>query len=73
MDPCEDSIQSFAISEVNVALTSLLPLFYDQANYVAMIRHSMNVVNQAVDILNPGQVPVITVDHPVYNVAKYFQ
>ncbi len=45
-----------------IALTSLLPLFHDEAKSVAMIRHSMNVVKKAVKILNPGQTPIITVD-----------
>ena len=49
----------------SVALTSLLPLFYDQAKSVAMIRHSMDVIKRAVDILNPGQIPIITVDQPL--------
>ena len=62
-----------AIPESSVTLTSLLPLFYDQAKSVAMIRHSMDVVKQAVEILNPGQVPIITVDQPLYTVAKQIQ
>jgi NAD-dependent SIR2 family protein deacetylase len=41
-------------SESNVALTSLLPLFHDEAKSVAMIRHAMDVVKTAVDILNPA-------------------
>ena len=56
------SLQPKAISESSVTLTSLLPLFYDQAKSVAMIRHSMDVVKKAVEILNPGQIPIITVD-----------
>jgi hypothetical protein len=57
----------------NVALTTLLPLFYEQAKSVAMIRHSMDVVKNAVEILNPGQVPIITADQPLYAVAKQIQ
>ncbi len=52
------------------AITSLLPLFRDQANSVAMIRHSMDVIKRAVDIVNPGQVPVITAVQPLYTLAK---
>ncbi|KAJ8372691.1 hypothetical protein AAFF_G00280200 [Aldrovandia affinis] len=59
--------------ECSVTLTSLLPLFYDQAKSVAMIRHSMDVVKRAVDILNPGQIPVITLDQPLYTLAKQIQ
>ena len=57
-------------SEKSVTLTSLLPLFYDEAKSVAMIRHSMDVVKRAVEILNPGQTPIITMDQPLYAVAK---
>ncbi|CAH3155424.1 unnamed protein product [Porites lobata] len=35
-----------------------------------MIRHAMNVIKLSVDHLNPGQVPVIAVDQPLYAVAK---
>ena len=38
-----------------------------------MISHAMNVVKKAVEICNPGQVPIITVDQPLYTVAKQIQ
>ena len=38
-----------------------------------MIRHSMNVVKDAVEILNPGQVPIVAVDQPLYAVVKQIQ
>lgn len=59
--------------ECSVTLTSLLPLFYDQAKSVAMIRHSMDVIKTAVANLNPGQIPVLTVDQPLYTLAKQIQ
>ncbi|KAK3753825.1 hypothetical protein QZH41_005373 [Actinostola sp. cb2023] len=37
---------------------------------VAMIRHAMNVIKECVHHLNPGQVPVIAMDQPLYTVAK---
>ncbi|KAK3747349.1 hypothetical protein QZH41_019686, partial [Actinostola sp. cb2023] len=55
------------------SITSLLPLFYDEAKSVAMIRHSMDVVKKALEILNPGQVPVVTFDQPLYAIAKNIQ
>ena len=61
------------VSESSLTKTFLLPLFYDQAHSVALIRHSMNVVKKAVDILNPGQVPIITVDQPLFTIAKQIQ
>ena len=33
----------------------------------------MNVVKKAVDILNPGQVPINTVDQPLFTIAKQIQ
>ena len=60
-------------SESSVALTSLLPLFYGQAKSLVMILHSMDVVKWTVEILNPGQTPIITMDQPLYAVAKKIQ
>ena len=59
--------------ETNVDLTSLLLLFHDEAKSVAMIRHSMNIVRTAVHILNPGQIPILTCDQPLYSLAKQIQ
>ena len=55
------------------SLNCLLPLFYEDAKSVAMIRHGMNIVKNAVDILNPGQVPIITADQPLYTLCKQIQ
>ena len=60
-------------TDINIALKSLLPLFQDEVKSVAMIRHSMNIVKTAVPILNPGQVPVLTCDQPLYTIAKQIQ
>ena len=59
--------------EIMPALTALLPLFPDHSKSVAMIRHSMDVINKAVQEINPGQVPVITLDQPLYAIAKTIQ
>ena len=67
------SHQAVPPTENDVALSSMLPLFHNQAKSVAMIRHSMDIVKKAVDILNPGQVPVITCDQPLYTLAKQIQ
>lgn len=44
---------------------ALLPLFQE-----AMIRHSMDVVRNAVEHLNPGKIPILTFNQPLYVVAK---
>jgi len=33
----------------------------------------VNVAKKAVDILNPGQVPIITVEQPLFTIAKQIQ
>ena len=38
-----------------------------------MIRLSMDVVKRAVHLLNPGQVPVLTLDQPLFTIAKQIQ
>ncbi|KAJ8385807.1 hypothetical protein AAFF_G00181630 [Aldrovandia affinis] len=38
-----------------------------------MIRHSMDVVKNAVEHLNPGQTPVVTFDQPLFALAKQIQ
>lgn len=67
------SHQPYCVPPSSVAVSALLPLFPDQAKSVAMIRHAMNVIKLSVDHLNPGQVPVIAVDQPLYAVAKEIQ
>ena len=51
----------------------LLPLFPDDSRSVAMIWHSMDVVKKAIEILNPGQTPVIACDQPLFMKAKQIQ
>ena len=53
-----------------VTTSALLPLFHESAHTVAMIRHSIDVVRSAVEHLNPGQTPVVTVDQPLFALAK---
>ena len=48
-------------------------LVYEDAKSVAMIRHGIDIMKIAVDILNPGQsgqVPIITADQPLYTLCK---
>ena len=38
-----------------------------------MIRHAMDVVKVAINELNPRQIPVITLDQPLYAIVKEVQ
>ena len=42
------------------AVSVLLPLFPDDSKFVSMIRHAMDVIWKAVQVVYPGQIPVIT-------------
>ena len=57
----------------SVAISALLPLFPDQAESIAMIRHAMAVIKLSMEQLNPGQVPVIAFDQLLFAVAKEIQ
>ena len=59
--------------DFEVSIGSLLPLFPDDSKSMAMILRAMEVVQQAVPHLNPGQVPVLTLDKPLYAIAKQMQ
>lgn len=55
------------------AITSLLPLFEDNAHTMAMIKHAMTTVKESTKFLNPNQTPVIAMDQPLYALAKQIQ
>ena len=52
---------------------ALMPLFTESSNIGAMIIHAMKLVAQTAQYLHPGQVPVITMDQPLYAIAKQIQ
>jgi hypothetical protein len=54
-------------------ISGLLPLFQEKAATISMVKHGMNVVRQVTEHLNPGQIPVVTLDQPLYAIAKYVQ
>ena len=51
----------------------ILPLFLESAHLVAMIKHSMTIVQAAVQYLNHDQVPVLATDQPLFALAKQIQ
>ena len=54
-------------------VSSILPLFRHNANSAAMIKHAMLVVRDAVHLISPDQIPVVTFDQPLYALAKQIQ
>ena len=51
----------------------MLALFLDSAHTVTMIRHSMDVVTNDVEHVNPGRTPVVTLDQPLFALVKQIQ
>lgn len=54
-------------------VSALLPLFPDEAKSAAMIKHALDVIKSSTNYLNPGQVPVVAMDQPLYALAKQIQ
>ena len=67
----------FASLQVSVpkppAIIALLPMLRDVAHSPAMVKHGMNIIQQITVRVNPGQIPVLTVDQPLYAIAKNIQ
>ena len=57
----------------HAAINGLLPLFVNNVYSVAMIKHSMILVQSIIQYLNPGQAPVLAADQPLYALAKQIQ
>ena len=50
-----------------------MPMFMDPSHYFAMIMHCMKTNKAATQLLNPGQIPVLTMDQPLYAIGKQIQ
>ena len=59
--------------EITPAIVSLLPLFPDDSKSAAMIKHGMSTIKKTTEVVNPGQVPVMAADQPLYAIAKQVQ
>ena len=55
------------------AINALLPVFLENAHSVAMIKHSIDIVKTSVQYLNPGQIPALAANQPLFALAKQIQ
>ena len=55
------------------AISGLMPLFRDNAHSLALVKHGMDVIAKATEHVNHGQVPVLTVDQPLFAIANKIQ
>ena len=61
------------LTDIHPVLTHLLPLFYEKAATVAILKHGMDIIQLTTEFLNPGQIPVLAMDAPLYALAKHIQ
>ena len=56
-----------------LAIIASLPLFFKKADTPAMIKHGMNIVKEITSYLNPGQIPVLACDCPIFEKCECIQ
>ena len=55
------------------SVTGMMPIFEEKASSYPMMAHGLKVICEAVQKLNPGQIPVITADQPLFALLKILQ
>ena len=55
------------------SINAMLPLFSEEACSPAMVRHSLKVIGAAIKQIDPNQIPVVTMDQPLFALAKKLQ
>ena len=56
-----------------ISVIALLPLFPEKSATIAMVKHGMEYLRKITNYLNPGQIPVMAFDQPLFALAKYVQ
>ena len=54
-------------------ISCLLPLFHEKAATIAMVIYGMTLIRDTTTFYNPGQIPVMAVDQPLFALAKQVQ
>ena len=55
------------------SISAILPLFYEKAASISMVKHGLDIIKMVTQYLNPGQLPVLTFQEPIFALAKYIQ
>ena len=55
------------------ASIGVFPEFYDKAATMSMQKHGMKMMMKATEHANPGQIPVLVADSPIYTILKKLQ
>ena len=62
-----------ASSPESTCSQGLFPLFKEKAATLSMVKHGMDIIKATVNYLNPGQIPIMVCDQPIYALAKKVQ
>ena len=60
-------------TKTHADISSMLPIRRDNSKSATTIRHTMSIIAQVIQCINPGQKPVIVFDQPLYAIAKKLQ
>lgn len=55
------------------AQSHMLPLFTESPTSSTMVWHGMKIIQQITSYLNPGQIPIMVADQPLFTLAKKLQ
>ena len=61
------------MSHGNTVTSFMLLLFRESATSPVMVHHAMDIARAVTSYLNPGQIPVIVADQPLYTIMKKLQ
>ena len=61
------------VTESPTTTSYMLPLFQEDAATIAMVRHSLDVINKVTELGHSGQSPVVATDQPLFTIAKNIQ
>ena len=59
-----------AFTPINPPITGFFPIFDEKAASFPVLKHVLKVLSAATEKLNPGQIPVVACDQPIYAICK---
>ncbi|KAE8742024.1 hypothetical protein FOCC_FOCC012440 [Frankliniella occidentalis] len=58
---------------LDISNNCLLPLFEEKSATPGMVKHAMDLTKATTDFLNPGQIPALCLDQPLFTLARLLQ
>ena len=62
-----------SVNDTLPGISTILPLFHEKAATTAMVKRAMDILLSIVEFCNPGQIPVMATDLPIYAIGKQVQ